>query len=173
MLPQIKLISELSSCASFYLTVMATGEVTQSGLPSFTCTPGRTGNLIPAAAPCVHPLPWGVQTNLVKSLLALESPIFFAILCVIWWWNRLPDLTLLDMLGECVISSILCCCNKDLKWQTSVTAWLQLRVLFRKQRIIHPWRCEGRSTPKARPHPYWLSLFISFASSSPKLPYAD
>ena len=40
--------------------------------------------------------------------------------------------------AECVISLVLSCCNKNLKWQTSVTAWLQLRVLFSKQRIIHP-----------------------------------
>ena len=43
------------------------------------------------------------------------------------------------MSGECVISLVLSCCNKNLKWRTSVTAWLQLRVLFSKQRIIHSW----------------------------------
>ena len=31
----------------------------------------------------------------------------------------------------------LSCRNKDLKQQTSVTAWLQLIVLFGKQRIVH------------------------------------
>ena len=30
--------------------------------------------------------------------------------------------------------------SKDLKWWTSVTAWLQVRVLFKKQRTVYP-RC--------------------------------
>ena len=42
------------------------------------------------------------------------------------------------VLGECVISLVLSCHNKDLKWRTSVIAWLQLRVLFVKQRIVNP-----------------------------------
>ena len=41
-------------------------------------------------------------------------------------------------LGEYVISLVLSCCSKDLKQWTSVTALLQLRVLFSKQRIVHP-----------------------------------
>ena len=43
-----------------------------------------------------------------------------------------------DMSGECVISLVLSCHNKDLKLWTSITVWLQLRVLFSKQRIVHP-----------------------------------
>ena len=44
----------------------------------------------------------------------------------------------LELSGECVISSVLSHHNKDLKWWTSVTALLQLRVLFSKQRIAYP-----------------------------------
>ena len=43
-----------------------------------------------------------------------------------------------DMLGECVISSFLSRHSKDLKWRTSVTAWLQLSILLGKQRRVHP-----------------------------------
>ena len=43
-----------------------------------------------------------------------------------------------DMLGECVISSFLSRHSKDLKWWTSITAWLQLRVLLGKQRKVYP-----------------------------------
>ena len=46
--------------------------------------------LVPAAAPCAHPPPRGVQTNLGKSLLVLESPVLVEILSFIWWWSRLP-----------------------------------------------------------------------------------
>ena len=38
----------------------------------------------------------------------------------------------MDMSGKCVISSVLSHCSKDLKQWASVTAWLQLRVLFSK-----------------------------------------
>ena len=49
-----------------------------------------TGALVPAAAPFVHPPPCGMQTNLAKSLLVLESPILVEILSFIWRWSRLP-----------------------------------------------------------------------------------
>ena len=42
------------------------------------------------------------------------------------------------MSGVCVISSVLSHHSKDLKWQMSVTARLQLGFLFGKQRIVHP-----------------------------------
>ena len=89
-LPQIKLNSQLSSCTSFFkLTVMATDKGTLSGLPSFDWTPRGTGALVPAVAPCAHPPPRGVQTNLGKSLLVLKSPILVEILSLIWQWSRL------------------------------------------------------------------------------------
>ena len=69
---------------------MAADDVTQSGLPSFDWTPQGTGALVPAAAPCTHLPPQGVQTNLGKSLLALESTILVEILSFIWQWSRLP-----------------------------------------------------------------------------------
>ena len=53
-------------------------------------------------------------------------------------WAGYIQVTAPDMLGGCIISSVLSCHNKDLKLRTSVTAWLQLRVLFSKQRIVHP-----------------------------------
>ena len=36
--------------------------------------------MVPAAAPCTHPPPRGVQTNLGKFLLVLESPLLIEIL---------------------------------------------------------------------------------------------
>ena len=42
-----------------------------------------------------------------------------------------------DMSGECVISLVLSHCSKNLKWQTSVTAQLQLSFIH-KQRKVHP-----------------------------------
>ena len=44
----------------------------------------------------------------------------------------------MDMSGECVISSVLSRCSKYFKQCTSVTAQLHLRVLFGKQRKVHP-----------------------------------
>ena len=42
------------------------------------------------------------------------------------------------MSGECVVSSVLSHHCKDLQRWTSVIAELQLRVLSRKQRKVHP-----------------------------------
>ena len=67
---------------------MTTNKGTQSGLPSFDWTP--QGALIPAAAPRTHLTPRGVQTNLGKSLLVFEAPIWVEILSFIWQWSRLP-----------------------------------------------------------------------------------
>ena len=70
------------------------------------------------------------------------------------------------MLGECVISSVLSCCSKNLKWWTdNVTV-----VLFRKQKKIHPqgvrvgWskRLKEKRSPRLN---FWL-LFLCFFSSS-------
>ena len=69
---------------------MVTDKATQIGLLSFAWTPQGTGDLVPAVAPCAHLPPWGVQTNLGKSLLVLKSPILFEILSFIWRWSRLP-----------------------------------------------------------------------------------
>ena len=69
---------------------MVTNEVTQSGLPSFNWTLQGTGASVSAAAPCAHLPPWGVQTNLGKSFLVLESLIMVEILSFIWRLSRLP-----------------------------------------------------------------------------------
>ena len=47
------------------------------------------------------------------------------------------QVTASDMSGECIISSFLSHHSKDLKWRTSVTARLQLRVLLGKKRKVH------------------------------------
>ena len=65
--------------------------------------------------------------------------------------------------GECVISSVLSCCSKYLKWQTSVTAWLQLSFI-RQAKGSTPVRCEGGLTPKERLNPFWLPPFIHLSS---------
>ena len=67
------------------------------------------------------------------------------------------------MLGESVISSVLSHYNKDLKWRTSVTASLQLRVLFGKE---NPSPRMKMSWPRRRGvSRSWLPLFICFGSS--------
>ena len=70
---------------------MTTGEATPSGLPFFDWTPQGTRAVVPAMAPCTHLDPQGVQMNLGKSLLVLESPMLVEILSFIWWWSRLPS----------------------------------------------------------------------------------
>ena len=67
-----------------------------------------------------------------------------------------------DMWGECVISSILSCCSKDLKLQTSVKAWLKLSFI---------WQAKD-STPSRHNQSRFL-LFIHFVSFSLSLPYAN
>ena len=48
------------------------------------------------------------------------------------WAIKKAEPEKLMLLGEFEISSDMSHCNEYLKWQTSVTAWLQLRVLFGK-----------------------------------------
>ena len=59
-----------------------------------------------------------------------------------------------------LIPSVLSPCSKDLKQWTSVVAWLQLRVVFGKQRKVHPQG--GRADrPQKREAPSWLlSLYV-------------
>ena len=63
------------------------------------------------------------------------------------------------MSGECVISSVLSDHSKDLKWRASVTAQLQLRVLFGKQRKVHPRGVTGGRPQRRGLNPSWLPLF--------------
>ena len=79
------------------------------------------------------------------------------------------------LLGECVISSVLSCRSKDLKWWTSVTAWLQLSFIWQAKDNT-PSRCEGGPTPKERPSSFGFLLassFYPFVSSPLSLPYAN
>ena len=80
-----------------------------------------------------------------------------------------------DMLGECVISSVLCRHNKTLKRQTSVTAlgWASVTapcytsVLFTKQWKIYPWgvkACQPKRCEEERETPGPLTpLFMCFS----------
>jgi len=84
--------------------------------------------------------------------------------------------------GECVISSILSHCNKNLKLQmdqcyspqTSVTALCYSSVLFRKQRKIHVGGLRThqskRREEKRGLHPNFGSSFLCFFSPPPGLP---
>ena len=65
-----------------------------------------------------------------------------------------------DMVGECVISSVLSHHSKDLKWRTSVTARLQLRVLLGKQRKVHSQGVRVGRPRRRGLNPSWLPLFI-------------
>ena len=69
-------------------------------------------------------------------------------------------------LGECVISSVLSHRSKNLKWLTSVTAWLQLSFIG-KTKDSTPLSCEGRLPPKERPQSILASSFYVFVSSPP------
>lgn len=65
------------------------------------------------------------------------------------------------LLGECVISLVLSCRSKDLKWWTSVTAWLQLSFIWQAKDST-PSRCEGGPTPKEKPSSFGFLLASSF-----------
>ena len=70
------------------------------------------------------------------------------------------------MSGECVISSVLSRCRKDLKQLTSVTAWLQHSFIWQAKNNT-PSRHEGGPTPKERPQSVLASSFYPFVSSPP------
>ena len=74
-----------------------------------------------------------------------------------------------DMLGKCVISSVLSCHSKDLKWCTRVTA----QFYSAKQRKVHPWGMRAGWPQRQGVNPSWLPLFICFVSSPLSLPYAN
>ena len=80
-------------------------------------------------------------------------------------WAGYIQVTAPDMLGGCIISSVLSCHNKDLKWRTSVTTRLLLRVLFGKQRIVHFWGMRADGPQRRCFNPSWLPVFIHFVSS--------
>ena len=48
------------------------------------------------------------------------------------------------------MSLVLSCRSQDLKWWASVTAWLQPRVLFGKQRQVQPFFCMRVGQPQRR-----------------------
>ena len=89
------------------------------------------------------------------------------------------------MLGECVISSVLSCCSRNLKWWTSVTTWLQLNlnggplsqlgyssVLFGKQRKIYPQAVRA-GQPKRRERFNFDSSFYMHFLLPPSLLYVN
>ena len=67
--------------------------------------------------------------------------------------------------GQCVISLVLSCPSNDLKWRTSVTAWLQLN--FFKQRIVHPQVLRVDQPKRRGLNPSWLLTFMQIVSSQP------
>ena len=84
------------------------------------------------------------------------------------------SLSHIQLSGECVISSVLSCCSKDLKWWTSDTALLQLRVLFNKQRKLHPQGMRVGQPQRRGVNPSWLPPFIHLSPSPTlSLPYAN
>ena len=62
------------------------------------------------------------------------------------------------LLDECVISSVPSHHNKDSKWQTSVTAWLQLS--FIEQRIVYPRAVRVGQPQRIGLSPSWLPPFV-------------
>ena len=75
------------------------------------------------------------------------------------------------MWRECVISSVLPCSSKDLKWQTSITPQLQLSFIWQAKENTSS-RCEGQLTQKTRreekpPAQFWL-LFLYVFSPHPE-----
>ena len=78
-----------------------------------------------------------------------------------------------DMSGECVVSSVLSCSSKDLKPWTSVTAQLQLRVLFAKQRKAYPHGVRVGQPQRRGLDPPWLPPFICLSPPPMSLPYAN
>ena len=77
------------------------------------------------------------------------------------------------MLGERVTSSVVSRHSKDLKWQTSVTAQLQLRVLFSKQRRVYPGGVKVGQPQRRGLNKFWLPLFIYFVSFPLSLAFAN
>ena len=69
-----------------------------------------------------------------------------------------------DKLGECVTSSVLSHCSKNLKQWTSVTAQLQLGFIWQPKEST-PSRCEGGPTPKEKPQSILAFSFYTFVSS--------
>ena len=65
-----------------------------------------------------------------------------------------------DMSEECVISSVLSHCSKNLKWLSSVKAWLQLSFIWQAKENASS-RHEGGPTQKRHVAQFWL-LFLYF-----------
>ena len=77
------------------------------------------------------------------------------------------------MLRECIISSVLSHHSKNLKWQTSVTAWLQLGFIWQAKENTSS-RCEGSWTENKRGVNFWLLfLYFFFPLLFLSLPYVN
>ena len=76
------------------------------------------------------------------------------------------------MLGECVISSVLSYCSKNLKQQIIVTAWLQLSFIWKAKENTSS-RHEGRLTEKKRGAQFWLLFLYVFFLLPLSLPYVN
>ena len=96
------------------------------------------------------------QGNYFISILCYSEKTFFL---------PLP----LTLSGECVISSVLSHHNKYLRQRTSVTAQLQLRILFSKQSTVYP-QAWGWADPKEKAS---ICLGFHFLYISSPLPWAS
>ena len=70
-----------------------------------------------------------------------------------------------------VISSVLSFQSTDLKQRTSVTARLQLRVLFSKQRKVHPRGVRAGQSQRGGLDPSWFPLFIHLSLAPEPAPW--
>ena len=78
--------------------------------------------------------------------------------------GKIPQLIMvLICWGECAVSSVLSHCTKNLKWQTSVTAWLQLSFIWQAKEHSSLRGEAGR--PKRREGLSLAPAFIYFFSS--------
>ena len=89
-LPQIKLTSQLSSCISF-LADSYGDQWSEAEWTLFLQLDSTKNQSFGMGSDPLHPsASLGMQMNLGKSLLVLESPVLVEILSFIWRWRGLP-----------------------------------------------------------------------------------
>ena len=91
------------------------------------------------------------------SRVTWSSKTSYELILFSFW--PLKHSTQVKVSGECVISSVLSCCSKNLKWQTSVTVQIQLSFIWQAKEDTSP-RCKGQ--PKGRQRLDFGSSFYIF-----------
>ena len=76
----------------------------------------------------------------------------------------------MDMLGKCIIPLDQSHLNKNLKGQTSVTAGLQVRILFGKLWLVQPWGLSAEWLPPILAPSSYIPFCVLL---SPTLAYAN